>query len=64
MSFAYIQGREEEALSYFEKRLQISRDQEEIDRLKQIISELRNKLVMENKSVQVFSSQSLSLKCA
>lgn len=44
MSFAYIQGREAEALAFFEKRLQVSRDQSERDQLTKVVEELRNAL--------------------
>ncbi len=64
MSFAYIQGQEAEALVYFEKRLQTSRDPEEREQLETIVRRLRMEVRKQNQPMPDFSMSGLSLKSA
>ena len=44
MSYAYIQGQEEQALAYFTMLLEIERDPRERESLEKLVEKLRNEL--------------------
>jgi hypothetical protein len=64
MSFAYIEGQEAEALSYYEKRLQAALDPKERSQLEALVFKLRAQVKKTNQPQLDFSLSSLSLKCA
>lgn len=61
MSFAYLEGQEEEALMFFEKRLMIARDEEERQMLRQLVEQLRAVLRSRGMTVPDYSNRGLSL---
>jgi hypothetical protein len=63
MSFAYIEGEEAQALSYYEKRLMASRDPNERSQLETLVRNLRAEMEKTNQPHIDFSLSSLSLKC-
>jgi hypothetical protein len=64
MSFAYLEGQEVEALAYYEKRLQTTRDPNEREQLEEVVRNLRAEVKKQNQSLPDFSLSGLSLKCA
>lgn len=63
-SFAYIEGQEAEALSYYEKRLQVTTDPDERKRLDQLVQRLRTEVQKTRQYLPDFSMSGLSLRCA
>jgi hypothetical protein len=64
MSFAYIEGQEAEALSYYEQRLLITADPEERKQLDELVKKLRDTVEKTHQPMPDFPLSSLSLSCA
>jgi hypothetical protein len=57
MSYAYIQGQEAEALSYFERLLKQPLDPKERAQLEKLVEELRSKVKSDEKTSRQFAMQ-------
>jgi hypothetical protein len=64
MSFAYIEGQEAEALSYYEQRLLRTADPDERKQLQELVKILRAAVEKTNQRVPDLPLCSLSLKCS
>ena len=64
MNFAYIQGQEAEALAYYEKRLQQTRDEREQEELKAVIEHLKKAVAKTGERVPDAPMRSLALSCS